>query len=311
MKNKKFLKILTLIVAFTLILSGCTIDKDKKDKKNTDNSSSDFTVYTSIYPVEAMVKYIAGDRINVINIMPANGDVHSWEPKAQDIINVSEADILFINGLGIEHWLDDFNEIIDDLDVVDLSEGIDLLVSDSENNKNTQSNEDSQYDPHIWLSLENLRIELKTIYEKLSALDKEDEPYFKENLTKYSDLIDKLISESSVKFEEYKGKSIIVPHDAFGYLCREMNIKQIGIEGINSDSEPGTGRMKEIIDMAKEEKITTVFYDINDSEDASKTIANEIGARLVGITTLEINPDEKDFFELYKDNLDKIIDSFK
>ena len=310
-------KILSILLIFSIILVGCSNGGDLK-KEGPDEVKE---VYTSMYPVYAMVKYIGGDKVNVSNIMPNNRDAHHWEPKAKDIINLSEADILFINGLGMESWLEKTKESLGDLKIVDLSKDLDLIKIDEEHDNNHEEDDhdheehhhhNSEYDPHIWLSLDNLEDELERICDELSKISPENKKYFEDNLSKYENEIEKIEDEYEDKFDKYEGRAIIVPHEAFGYLVKDLELIQISIEGINSDSEPGSGRLKEIIDYAKKNSIKTVFYEKGGSKEAAETIAREINGEVKEISTLEVNLEEdKDFLEIYKDNLDSILDSFE
>lgn len=336
-------RILTIILAFGLIFSACGNKQAAKDKDSSKETSEDkegkVTLYTSVYSLEQFVKYIGGDKVDVKSVVPNNANAHTWEPDAKDLVNMAKADGVLINGAGFESWLDSVKKSSGDIKFFDMSQGIKLLEAEADDDHDHDHNhkkgkeedhghdhqnskeEDhdhgekdhhhGKYDPHIWLSLDNAKIELENIYRVLTKVDPKNESFYKSNLDKYTKLFDETLKEYKAKFKPYSERAIVVPHEAFAYLCRDFGIEQIGIEGINSDSEPNSGRLKEIIDEMKEHKVKTVFYEFKGSDAVAKTIAAETNAKIDTINTLEANSENEDYLTTYKSNLDKILESFK
>lgn len=126
----------------------------------------------------------------------------------------------------------------------------------------------------------------------------------------------KLDMEFSEKFKKYSGKTIFVPHEAFGYMIKEYHFEQEGIEGLNSDSEPNVTRMREIIEEMNKKGVKTVFYEFGKSDKVAKIIAKEVGGNVKPISTLEVLSEEEiskgsDYISLMRMNLNNIIDSFE
>ncbi|MDO5027130.1 MAG: zinc ABC transporter substrate-binding protein, partial [Tissierellia bacterium] len=171
-------------------------------------------------------------------------------------------------------------------------------------------------DPHLWLSLTNLEKMAKSIYENLAKIDSKNELSYKENYHLLQEKFEGLEVKFKEAFSKHQGKAIIVPHEAFAYLSQEFGFEQIGLEGINSDSEPTLTKIAEISKIMKEKNITTVFYDLGKSDKAAQTIAKETGANVKAISTLEVLSDEdqkeaRDLLSLMEMNLQNILDSFE
>ena len=101
---------------------------------------------------------------------------------------------------------------------------------------------------------------------------------------------------------------MITAHEAFGYLCRAYDLKQIGIEGIQSDSEPDAARMKEIIQFAKKHDLSAAMVNNTIAIIVTCPIAKEIGAKTAVLDTLEGMSDEDqkagaDYFSVMEENL--------
>lgn len=103
-----------------ILVSGCS-----KDVKKTNDSP---LVYTSFYPVNDLTKMIGGDTINVESFMPLDKDPHIWEPSPKDMKKLASCDLLVVNGANMEPWLDTVRENLPNLDVLKLSDSVDLIT---------------------------------------------------------------------------------------------------------------------------------------------------------------------------------------
>ena len=113
-----------------------------------------------------------------------------------------------------------------------------------------------------------------------------------------------------------KNKTIIVAHEAFGYLCEDYNIKEEAIEGLVPDSEPDPVRMRQIIKFAKKNNVKTIFFEELVSPKVAETIAKEINANTAVLNPLEGLSEEQikngeDYFSIMEQNLEAIYNSLK
>ena len=171
-------------------------------------------------------------------------------------------------------------------------------------------------DPHTWLSIKNAKKEMKNIKDALVKEDPENADYYEKNYQTYAKKFDELDKKYEDTLSPIENKSIIVAHEAFGYLCDEYDIKQVGIEGLTPDSEPDPARMTEIIKFAKDNNIKTIFFEELVSPKVAKTIAKEINANTAVLNPLEGLSDEdikngEDYFSVMEKNLQSIYDSMK
>lgn len=295
--------------------------QEKTDDKSTDKSDSK-KLYVSFYPIEYMAKEIVKDKIDVVNVMPKGASVHEWEPTAQDIKNLSDSKMLIVNGLGLEGWLEDVKSSLKNTEIVDSSANIEKIKAEEEHDHDHDHEEKEhdhdhehhhhgEFDPHIWMSPKQARIQMKNVYEAIVKFDAENKDFYEKN---YKEL-DKKFEELDKKYAEVlapqKDKYFIVPHEAFGYLARDYEINQVPIEGINSDSEPDLNKMKELTNFAKSHKINTVFYEMGESDKIANSLAKEINAKTAGLSTIEaktqdIEDGKDNYFSLLEKNLDAI-----
>ena len=171
-----------------------------------------------------------------------------------------------------------------------------------------------EFDPHTWLSPLNAKAQAKVIADKLSEIDPENKDYYMENYEKVAKELDDITNEYKEKFDKVTNKKFIVPHQAFGYVARDFGLEQIPLSSLTSTDEPDAKVMKDVTDLAKAKKIKTVFFEKGGSDKAAKTIADEIGAEVAPLSTMEFASQEDldknvTLQEIIKENLENIYKS--
>ena len=306
-----------LVCACTLslsLLTGC-------GTQPADTAAGDgrLRVLTSFYPMYDFACKIGGDCIDVTNMVPSGTDPHDWEPSTNDLKNLEKADVFIYNGADMEPWADDLLvSRSDTLRVVEASENVELRTTDGEH-EHAHEHEDADhhhgdFDPHVWLDPENAKIEMEAIRDALCAADPENSTVFQSNYEKYAAELDALDAEFREKLAPLPNRTIVVAHEAFGYLCDAYGLTQVGIEGLSPDSEPDPGRMAEVIDFVREHSISTIFFEELVSPKVAEAIASETGAQAKMLSPLEGLSDEQaaagaDYFSVMHDNLAALMEA--
>lgn len=290
-------KIYTIILFVTLlsILSGCASNKAGED-------SSKLKVYTSFYTMYDFTSKIAGDKAEVINLVTDGTEPHDWEPSTTDMVALEKADILVYNGAGMEHWVLQVSDSLqNDIILVEASKGVEIISGEEEEHS----------DPHVWLDAKNAKIEMENIKNALVQADEANASYYEENFKKYATLLDELNEELVKRLGALKDKNIIVSHEAFSYLCKAYGLTQTSIGDLEADAEPDANRIAEIVEFAKENNVTTIFFEELVSPKVATVIANEIGAAtavlnpIEGLTKEQADSGE-DYFSLMKANINAL-----
>ena len=304
-----------LVCACTLALSlltGC-------GTQPADTAAGDgrLRVLTSFYPMYDFACKIGGDCIDVTNMVPSGTEPHDWEPSTNDLKNLEKADVFIYNGADMEPWADDL--LVSRSDTLRVaSENIELRTTDGEH-EHAHEHEDADhhhgdFDPHVWLDPENAKIEMEAIRDALCAADPENSTVFQSNYEKYAAELDALDAEFREKLAPLPNRTIVVAHEAFGYLCDAYGLTQVGIEGLSPDSEPDPGRMAEVIDFVREHSISTIFFEELVSPKVAEAIASETGAQAKMLSPLEGLSDEQaaagaDYFSVMHDNLAALMEA--
>jgi zinc transport system substrate-binding protein len=284
---KKYILTAILLCLGTFILMGCG------SGNNSGFSETDkISVVTTIYPMQDFVEHIAGDKAEVINLVPAGTEPHDFELSAKDMTLLEQADLFVYNGAGMEHFVDKTLASLSNrnLMVVEAAENVTLLEAGEQQaaeEQNDGNHEEEQYDPHTWLSIDNAIVELEAVKDAFCKLDADNEDYYTANFEAYRQELLDLKAEYEQELSGFSKNKIVVAHEAFGYLCQEYGLEQIAVEGLTSDSEPDAARMREIVDLCREYDIQVIFFEELVSPKVANTIAEEIGA-----ATKVLNPIE-------------------
>jgi len=300
--------ILTCII-FTLV--GCsksTLSMKAGATSNVKSDKSKLQVVVSFNPLKEFAEAVGKDKIEVTTVIPEGVEPHDFEPKIKDMKSISDADLFVYSGFGMEGWASKTLSAIDNknLVVVNSSLGVNPIKSQDD-----EVQEHGQYDPHIWLSLKDAKIQTKNIKDAMVKADKKNEGYYEKNYEEFSRKLDKLYSEYNIKFAGVKNKNFVTGHAAFGYLCRDFGLKQNSVEDVFAGGEPTPQKLKKIVELSKKYKVKVIFMEELASPRVSETLAKEVGAKVKKIYTIESNEENKSYIESMEENLSEIYDSLK
>jgi zinc transport system substrate-binding protein len=263
-------------------------------------------VVASFYPMADFAGKIGGDRVHVTTMVPSGTEPHDWEPSPTDIVNLTKASVFVFNGAGMEHWVGDVLNSLDNknLTVIEASKGVALL------------DEGAQADPHVWLNPMNAKIEMGNIRDALVSADPAGKDTYEANYNKYAAELDALDAEYKTALASAANRDLVVAHAAYGYLCDAYGLNQVAIEGLSPDSEPDPARVAEIIDFAKAHSVKVIFFESLVSPKVAQSIADQVGAQTSVLNPLEGLTDEEiaagdDYFSVMRKNLTAIQSALK
>ncbi|MGX8701990.1 metal ABC transporter substrate-binding protein [Caproiciproducens sp.] len=268
------------------------------------NPDSKIKVSVTFNAMKEFTEAVGKDKVDVATIIPDGTEPHDFEPKAQDLVALSTAQVFVYSGLGMEAWAEDAVKSANNpnLITVEASKGADPI----KNTDPEEIEEHGQYDPHIWLSLKGAEMEVKNIKDALVKADRANQPYYEKNCADFVSELENLYTEYNKKFQSAEKKSFVTGHAAFGYLCRDFGLEQNSVEDVFAEGEPSAQQLTELVKYCKDNKVTTIFAEETASPDVSKTLAKEVGANVETIYTMEGGEDGKTYLERIESNLSKI-----
>jgi zinc transport system substrate-binding protein len=266
------------LIVLTAFLCGCI-------SQDGGSGSGHVKAITTIAPLGEFVKAVGGDKVNVTILVPPGGEPHTFEPSPSQMRRVADADIYVENGAGLESWMNQIIQVNRRMLLVDSSNGVNLIKG-ADGGLQTPGLIRG-VDPHIWLSPRNAKIQVKNICDGLIQVDPPNSDYYLENRDNYLRKLEEIDAYLNSTFIKYQRKKFIVLHPAWSYFARDYGLEEIAINA--EEKEPGPKYLKEIIDMARTDNITTIFVEPQFNPNMAEVIAKEINGKVVAIDPLAEN----------------------
>lgn len=324
--QKRIALLTGIIMIISLFLAACGQKADVTEPSNgivqQADSTAKLTVYTSFYPLYDFTQKIAGDRADVVSLVPPGAEPHDFEPTAKDLMELSEADVFIYNGSGFEVWIEKVLNAIDtsNMIVVNSSEHV-LLLTNEKTGHDSEAHEDEVHhdeaygdgihDPHIWLDPLSAKDIAHAIKDVLIQADSEGRTTYENNFQELAADLDQLHAEYQEAVAESDHKEIVVSHAAFGYLANRYGLTQIAISGLSPSDEPSQNDLQEIITFTKEHDVKYILFETLVSGKVAESIRKQIGAEALPLNPLEgLTKEElaggKDYFSVMRDNLESL-----
>jgi zinc transport system substrate-binding protein len=285
-------KLLLLFIIIALV--SC------RSKKATDETG---IITVSIAPFRYFVEELAGNDFQVNIMVPAGSNPHIYEPYPEQISNLRKSVAYISNGfLGFENaWLDKFYEMNRTMLKLSLGDEVDPIAAGHDHEHAGEHAEGT--DPHYWVSPRSALKMAVSVNQLLIQLKPEHKERYDSSLMVLLGRILSLERKAADLFSQFQGRAFMIYHPNLAYLARDYGLKEIPVEF--EGKEPPPSHLKELIDMARAEKISVIFvqkeYDIKNA----KAIADEINA-----TVEIIDPLSGDWHTVTDDIITRLYRSF-
>lgn len=270
-----------------LLLAAC---KPAGQKKKADDGDTKPVITVTIEPLRYFTEAIAGDRFDVVSMVPKGSSPETYDPTPAQLMSLSKSTAyLRIGFIGFEQtWMDRLTDNAPHLQVFDTSHGIDLILQEG---LHEESHADEPYhihsgpEPHVWNSPANARIIATNILKALCTLDN---PHRDDYLARYDSLctvIDRTDSLCRQMLSQPGADhAFMIYHPALSYFARDYGLLQFSIEA--EGKEPSPAHLKELINACKQEDIHVIFVQPEFDRRNAELIARQTGTRVVDINPL-------------------------
>jgi zinc transport system substrate-binding protein len=263
----------------------------------------------TVFPLGEFAAAVAGGRGQVDLLCPPGAGVHDWQPRPGDIGRLAECDLLLFIGAGLEIWLPDLLKAMPAGRIRTLEAAAGLDLAEAEEGEDHGKPGHGRLDPHVWLDFElDTRI-VRRIADELTRIDPAGGPEFSANAASLTARLRAL----DVKFRDglagCRGKTIVLAgHGAFGYLARRYGLDQMALYGLSPDAQPRPKDLMRAVDVCRARGIKTVYHENSVSPGLSRTLAREIGGRVLVLHAgHNLTRDQRargiGFFDLMEENL--------
>ena len=266
-------------------------------------AGAEFRILTSFYPMYLLTANVAGgiDGVEVQNMAEQNvGCLHDYALRTGDMRLISSADVVVINGAGMEGFVD---KVIGDMGkpVIDASAGIELIGGDGhdEDEHDDDGHDGDEHDgddhdghdhgdvnAHIWMSPRQAILQVENIAAGLIEADPAHAQSYRANAERYKERLRALDAEVSALLEGAAGARIVTSHPAFEYLARDYGIEIVASLGQEPGEMPRTRDMAELVDTVREMGISALLVEKDYAEKAAEVLARETGIAIYTLDSL-------------------------
>lgn len=287
-------------LASLVLVAGCNGSAASPSPSESTGAAADYTVIATTSVFADLAQLALGDNVTIGTIIPAGVDVHTFEPSPADAQKLAGADLIVMNGLGLDEWALSLLEAAgkSEEDVLELAEGIDesnaWVYLEGEEHDEEEGEEHSEEegeehghggtDPHIWLDPKGAAIYVNRIAARVAAELPERAAIIESARDAGLAEIAALDEELRVGFTavEASARKIVTFHDAFGYFARAYEIEIVGVAVEAPGQEPSAKEIAALIDAIKAAGVTSVFSEAQFPSKVLDQVAAETGATVLG-----------------------------
>lgn len=275
MKKYLYLLFVPLCLLFAM---ACGEEKERSGR----------VVTVSIEPLRYLTEQIAGDSVEVVSLVPSGNSPETYEPTPQQLVNLHNSmAYLYVGHLGFERlWTKRLQENAPDVTFAATEEGVTRVQTLHDGHK--------EEDPHVWMSIPNMRIMARNILQTLSEADPEHSAGYERRWNKVTASLDSLehVIESIQSDVDSIGKpAFLIYHPALTYMALDYGWEQICIE--ENGKEPSPTRLRDLIQRGSERDVRLIFLQQEFDQKNIESIANELQLPTITISPLSYHwPEE-------------------
>ncbi|MGB2956574.1 MAG: metal ABC transporter substrate-binding protein [Anaerolineales bacterium] len=285
--NKICVLLIFTLVILSVFLVGCSV----KTTLVPSAAGEKLKVVTTTSFVGDVVGVIAGQEVELIVLLEPGQNPHAYQTAPQDMVNVSEADLIFVNGLGLEEFLDDLIAGTGNTAaMIMVSDGIFPLERAEQDHEDEGQEGDgghtgSDQDPHVWFDPNNIIIWTENIAGALAEKDPENADTYLKNAAAYREELKELDGwiRNQVALIPLENRELVTDHMVFGYFVEEYGFTQIGavIPAQTTEAETSGQQLAYLIDIIQEEEVKAIFIGVDFDPTLSRIVAEDTGVDLV------------------------------
>jgi len=280
-RSKSFLWIVPVVL---LILFGACLGSCRRARPV--RIEGKINVTSVIFPTYDFVRVIAGDKVNLVMLLPPGSESHSYEPSPRDIITIRESDLFIYPGGENAKWVDRILESMDGtkakMKILKLMDLVDAVEEEIVEGMEDDDGADTPaLDEHVWTSPGNAKIIVAAIAETLCDLDNANADFYRKNAADYCSLLDELDASFKSVVKGAKRNTIIMgDRFPFRYLADAYGLEYFAaFPGCSAETEPSAATVAFLINKVKAENIPVVFHLELSNEKMADTIKEATGVK--------------------------------
>jgi ABC-type Zn uptake system ZnuABC Zn-binding protein ZnuA len=274
---RSFSVVLASVSAAALVLSGCGGSDDSAPESDGDS----ILVATTVSPITSIVSRVGGDCVDVRGIVPEGTNSHTFEPAPSVAALLSDADVVFINGLKLEDPTLAMAEanMADGAELVEL--GTVALPEEDYIFDFSFPEEDGKPNPHLWTDPTYAIVYADIVREVLSERDPECADQMQENFEAFAAQAEELAE--AVRLDQQTvpagGLKLVTYHDAYAYFAENFGWQVVGAVQPSDFADPTPSEVVTLIEQIRAEGVPTIFGSEVFPSNVLEEVGNETGVR--------------------------------
>ena len=260
-----------------LVLGACGGDDS--------GEGSEVKVVATTTQIGALTREVAGGAVELSVLLEAGADAHDYEPSPKAVARVKDADVVLMNGIGLDEWLDDIITGAGAREVVVVTEGITIREAGEHSGEEEGGHDHDEGDPHVWHDPMNAKIMVDNIVAALSAAAPDLAETFRANGEAYKAKLDAVDAQIRVLIDAIplEDRKVVTNHDSFGYFLDRYGLEFVGaiIPGTSKDTQPSARDIAELTDLIEREGVRAIFAEEEVDPKVAKQLASDTGVRIV------------------------------
>ncbi|WP_230880824.1 metal ABC transporter substrate-binding protein [Planomonospora sp. ID91781] len=266
-------------------------------------------VTAALYPLQWLAEQVGGGDVTVIGLAEPGVEPHDLELTPAQVAGLEKTSLVaYVKG--VQPAVDEAVEQHAADRGFDAATLVKTLAAEEhaeeghgeEGHAEEEHGHEVSYDPHLWLDPSRFATVATRLGEKLAAADPARAAGYRERAAKAAADLTALDGELAQGLADCASRSIVTGHEAFGYLADRYKLKQVGIS-VDPDAEPSPARLAEVAEVAKREKVTTIFTETLVSPKVAEVLAQEVGATTAVLDPIESRPADGDYLSAMRQNL--------
>ena len=307
--------VLTSLAAGALLVplaAGCSAFADDQGDAAAFDGEGRVSVAAAFYPLQYVAERVGGDRVDVRNLTTVGQEPHDLEPSIDETSAIASADLV-VHEQGFQPALDEAIAQNATGTVLDAADVVDLLPFDEEHSHEGEEHaeeeghdHEGELDPHFWLDPTLLAEVTTSVADDLAEIDPDHADEYAANAAALTDDLTDLDTAFSTGLAQCARDTIVVSHDAFGYLGDRYDLQVEGVAGLSPDAEPTPAVLADLQELIRTEGITTVFSERLASPALTRSLASDAGVTTEILDPLEGLSDQtanEDYLSLMERNL--------
>ncbi len=293
---------LASLVLLALALSGLAVacGGSSGDKA----AGGQVRVVTSLELFADFIRHVGGDRVQVTALIPGNADPHTYEPAPSQVAKVTKADLVIINGLGLEKTLSGLieNNVPGGVSIIEMADGLPVLAGDP--------NEGETGNPHLWLNVQYAMRYVEKIRDALVEVDPEGAAIYQANAATYLEELDALDKETAAAIESIppERRKLVTFHDAFPYFAERYGLEIVGVVVESPGREPSARELANLTDKIRSQQVPTVFDEPEYNASMLEMAAKEAGVEMKTLLSHAYTDNVHSYVELIRFDVQQLVE---